>query len=224
MKPYYEEDNITIYNGDCLEVMEHLRGNQYDLCLTDIPYNEVNRDSNGLRVLNKKDADILNVDLDYLVQQMLDLTKGSIYIFCGHAQISPIFKTLENAGMTTRMIVWEKINPSPMNGSVVYLSGIEKCIWGKFPKATFNGFCKNTVFRYPVSRGYKHPTVKPLPLFREFIEISTNKGDTVLDPFMGSGTTLRACKDLGRKCIGIEINEEYIKIAVKRLAQEVLPL
>jgi len=67
-----------------------------------------------------------------------------------------------------------------------------------------------------------HPTVKPLKLMQYLIKLVTTENAIVLDPFMGSGTTLKACKDLGRKCIGIEINEEYVKIAIKRLGQEVL--
>jgi len=69
-----------------------------------------------------------------------------------------------------------------------------------------------------------HPTQKPIKLMQYLIKTYSNKGDTVLDFAMGSGTTLRAAKDLGRKAIGIEIEEKYCEIAAKRLAQEVLPL
>ena len=67
-----------------------------------------------------------------------------------------------------------------------------------------------------------HPTQKPVRVFRQLIEWYTSAGSTILDPFMGSGTTLRAAKDLGRKAIGIEIEERYCEIAANRLAQEVL--
>ena len=65
-------------------------------------------------------------------------------------------------------------------------------------------------------------TQKPLKLIKELAELFSNHGSTILDPFMGSGTTLRAAKDLGRKCIGIEISREYCDIAVNRLRQEVI--
>lgn len=73
------------------------------------------------------------------------------------------------------------------------------------------------------NRGFKgHPAVMPVELAQRCILASTQRGDTVVDPFMGSGTTLRAAKDLGRKAIGIEIDEEYCELAAKRMAQEVL--
>ena len=62
---------------------------------------------------------------------------------------------------------------------------------------------------------------KPLKIIEDLIQVHSNENDTILDPFLGSGTTARACKDLGRKCIGIEISKKYCYIAIKRLGQEV---
>ncbi len=79
------------------------------------------------------------------------------------------------------------------------------------------------IWRWPVERrGRQHPAQKPIGLLRQLVDVSSRPNDTILDPFMGSGTTLRAAKDLGRKAIGIEIEERYCEIAAKRLAQEVL--
>ena len=69
-----------------------------------------------------------------------------------------------------------------------------------------------------------HPTVKPLPWISWAVGLGSRATDTILDPFMGSGTTLRAAKDLGRKAIGVELEEKYCEIAARRLSQEVLPL
>lgn len=70
----------------------------------------------------------------------------------------------------------------------------------------------------------QHPTQKPEGLAKHFIRLHSRPGDTVIDPFMGSGTTLRAAKDMGRKAIGIEIDERWCEMAARRMAQEVLPL
>ena len=78
------------------------------------------------------------------------------------------------------------------------------------------------VLRFPIERERAHPTQKPLALIYQLVLVSSNTGQVILDPFMGSGTTLRAAKDLGRKAMGIEIEERYCEIAAKRLAQEVL--
>jgi len=222
IKPYYSEPNIKIFLSDCLEVMKELPNKSIDVILTDIPYGEVSRPSQGLRNLDKGNADIFNINLQTLLDEFYRITKSSIHIFCGHGQISEICNYFENHNLTTRMLIWEKTNPSPMNGKVIYLSGIEKCIYGKFSGGIFNAHCRNTVFRYPTVKKKRHPTEKSLDLFKELIEISSNEQDLILDPFLGSGTTCRAAKDLGRKCIGIEINEEYVKIAIQRLGQEVL--
>ena len=82
-------------------------------------------------------------------------------------------------------------------------------------------------FEYPLVQGKvrtKHPTQKPLGLIQKFIEVSSRKGDTVLDPFIGSGTTAVAAKTLGRNYLGIELNEDYIKIAEERINQTPQPM
>jgi site-specific DNA-methyltransferase (adenine-specific) len=83
----------------------------------------------------------------------------------------------------------------------------------------------NDVLEYPITKQAgvgSHPWPKPLPLFKKLVSHWSLDGHTVLDPFTGSGTTLRAAKDLGRKAIGIEIEEEYCEIAAKRMAQTVM--
>lgn len=90
--------------------------------------------------------------------------------------------------------------------------------WNDAVKARAN------VVRISKPRGDEHPNVKPVELVSGFIESHTTEGDTILDPFAGSGTTGRAAKDLGRKAVLIEREERYCEIAAKRMAQEVLPL
>jgi len=85
----------------------------------------------------------------------------------------------------------------------------------------WNGGGRHGIWKVSAVRG-AHPTEKPIELYCSFIELFTDAGDLILDPFMGSGTTLVAAKQLGRKAIGIEIEERYCEVAVKRLAQGVL--
>ncbi len=215
-----EERIIDLYNGDCIEYMKKMEKKSVDLLLTDIPYNEVNRKSNGLRNLDKKDADGAEFNLEEALNEFMRVTKGSIYVFCGIEQVSFIKKTFRENGLSTRLVVWEKTNPSPMNGDKVWLSSVECCVFGKFPKATFNEHCKSSVLRFSCGKSKVHPTEKPIKLFSKIVEVSSNEGDIVFDPFMGSGTAGVAALDLNRKFIGCELNEEYFNIAKNRIEEE----
>ena len=211
-----------IFNEDCLETMSRMEDNSVDLILTDIPYEECDIDNNGIwdKNSNMQDmhkADKKTFDLTTFLKECDRICKGSFYIFCGIEQVSEIRKFL-NAKHSTRLIIWEKTNPMPINGKYVFLSGIETCVWGKKSGSTFNESCRNTVFRYPVGIDRTaHPTTKPLKLFEEFIGISTNENDVVYDPCMGSGTTAICCKSLNRNYIGSEIDKGYYDIILKRL-------
>jgi DNA modification methylase len=206
-----------IENKDALELLQGIPNEYADLLLTDIPYNEVNRKSAGLRNLNKGDADILDIPLDNLVKEMVRVTKGSGYIFCGFQQISEIVRLVKETTKSVRLLVWEKSNPSPMNGDKIWLSSIESIVYFKKPNATFNEHCKGAVLRFPTERGKLHPTQKSIKLFEYIVKVSTNEGDVVLDPFMGSGTTAVAATSLNRSFIGGDRNLEYVKIAQQRI-------
>ena len=210
----------VIYNEDCMETMARMEDNSVDLVLTDIPYGVVNRDDNGLRNLDKADADEFNIDIYELLEEMVRIVSGSLYVFCGTEQVSKLREEMVENGLSTRLIIWEKNNPSPMNGGHIWLSGVECCVYGKFSGATFNEHCKNTVLKYPCGSSKEHLTQKPLELFEKLIIISSNKNDIVYDPFIGSGTTAVACEKLDRKWIGSEISEKYCKLARERIKIE----
>jgi DNA modification methylase len=211
------ETLIKLLHGDCLELIKDIPDNSIDCVLTDIPYNEINRKSSGLRNLNKGKADLLTFSLPDALLQIDRVCSGSFYIFCGINQISEIYNFFTVKKYTTRLCIWEKTNPSPMNGKHCWLSGIESFIYAKKPRATFNNHCKNTVFKLPTTRGKLHPTMKPLRLMEDLISASTNENDTVLDFTMGSGSTGVACKNLNRSFIGIEKDDNYFQIAKDRI-------
>lgn len=210
-----------LIQGDCLEVMKKIPDKSVDLTLTDIPYDEINRESNGLRQLNKSLADIITFDLNKFLQEVYRTTKGTIIIFCGQHQLSEIknfFQEKQNQHKgTVRQLIWQKTNPSPMNGQHIYLSGIENAIWFKNRGATFNAHCKNTVFTYPCGRSKFHPTEKNHDLIKELLLDNSDENQIVFDPCMGSGTTGIIALQNNRNFIGIELDENYFNIAKERI-------
>lgn len=209
----------NIYNIDCIEAMRNMTDNSIDFTLTDIPYSAVNRQSGGLRNLDKENADILTFDLQTFLEEVYRVSKNSICIFCGKEQFSEIFAFFAGKKGTTRAVVWEKSNASPMNGQYIYLSGVELAVWFKKSGAkTFNAHCKNTVFKHPNGRRDIHPTQKNLNLFKELIKDNSNVGDIVFDPCLGGGTTAIACIDLDRQYIGFELDKEYFEKTQEKIS------
>lgn len=220
-----EEWLNKIYRADCIEVMRRLPDNCFDLILTDIPYGNVSKNgaerakyAGQLRKLDKEFADVETFDLEVFLDECYRLTKGSVYIFCGIEQLSTIFSYFDSKkDMMTRQCIWHKNNPSPANGQHYWLHAIENCVFAKKRKTTFNQHCKHNVWNYPVNRSKRHPTEKPLQLFEYLIESSTNEGDIVFDPCIGSGTTAEAALNLGRRFMGIDIMQECVDMSNERI-------
>ena len=211
---------MKLLNGDCLELMKNVSDNCVDFTLTDIPYDAVSRSSNGLRNLDKGKADILTFDLQEFLESVLRITKNSVCIFCGKEQFSFIYDFFAKQKGTVRPIIWEKSNPSPMNGQYLYLSGIEMGVWFKKSGAkVFNAHCKNTVFKYPNGRSKLHPTEKNHDLLKDLIFDNTNENDIVFDPCMGSGSHGIVSIQNQRRFVGIELDENYFNIAKKRIEE-----
>lgn len=206
-----------------MDYMKTMSDDCVHLTLTDIPYGVVNRDSNGLRNLNKEEADVMTFELQDFLSEVYRVTSGTIIIFCSKEQISEIYKFFDEKQKkklgTVRHLVWEKTNPSPMNGQYIYLSGIENAVWFKKKGATFNAHCKNPVFRYACGRSKLHPTEKNHDLLKELILDNSNEGDIVFDPCAGSGSHLLVAKENNRQWLGIELNREYFNIASERVCR-----
>lgn len=115
--------------------MKTMESNSVNLTLTDIPYGVVSRDDNGLRNLDKENADIMTFELKDFLPEVYRVTSGTIIIFCSKEQISEIYEFFNDKQKkklgTVRQLIWEKTNPSPMNGQYIYLSGIENAVWFK---------------------------------------------------------------------------------------------
>jgi DNA modification methylase len=218
MKPYYQDDAVTIYHGDCREIVPGL--GRFDLLLTDPPY-EISTSGGGIGGRRKYLKDIKGFTDGGFDESILD-GFDNWACFCSIAQMP---RLIERAAVRRWMLVtWNKPNPTPLvNGN--YLPDTEYIVHS-FPS---NGLCGKYEDRarfivYPAQQHNLHPNEKPVAVVSKMILVGTRKGQTIIDPFAGSGTTGRAAKDLGRKCVCIEREERYCEIAAKRMAQSVLPL
>jgi len=220
------ETNI-IYNKDCMKGIKKLPDNSVDLVLTDPPY-DIEKEGGGgaFGSKNRKyHSDLKNNGLkdDFNIKIFDEivrvLKKVNLYTFCNKNQILKILKYFEDYNYD--VLTYHKTNPIPTCNNK-YLSDTEYIIFIREKGVSLYGSyeTKKKYFLQENSKSrFDHPTVKPLNIIRNLIINSTKRGGLVLDPFMGSGTTAVACKQLGRDYIGFELNEKYVKIANKRLKQ-----
>jgi len=211
------KNSYQIFNADCIDVIGKQPDNSVDLILTDLPYGEVNQKSGGLRKLDRQDADFCDIDMKILIHESIRVCRGSFYLFCGTRQISKIIEHFDDFGLTTRVGVWEKTNPSPMNGNRLWISGMEFCVFARKANATFNEHCQKAIWKFPSGRSKIHPTEKHVALMERLVKASSNENDVVMDLTMGSGTTGVAAGNLNRNFVGVEKSEEYFNIAKSRI-------
>lgn len=212
----------SVVQGDCLELMRELPDGCVDAVITDIPYN-CSQESNGLRRLDYGDWDKgFSAEAfirEAFIREASRLPRGTMYVWCGDTQFSGLIQALQADGYLDRPCAWVKRNPTVINGEKIWLPALELCAYGKRPRSTFNAFCESPVWWTSPDPDRVHPNQKPLEIMAAQVSASTNEGDTILDPFCGSGTTLVAAKKLGRHYLGFEISEQYCEIARKRLAE-----
>lgn len=217
-----------IFNADCLEFMKNIPDKSIDLVLTDPPYNisKKNNFSSMERYNKYRGMDFGEWDKGFNQTEWIDIVApllkddANVVIFNSWQNIKEISDHLEKNGLTTkRILVLRKTNPMPVNRDRLFANSFEFIIWAVKGKWTFNrekeiesGFfeCKN-------NGETKHPTEKQLKTIKELLNILSNEGQVILDPFLGSGTTAVAAIDLKRRFIGIEKEEKYFNIAKKRI-------
>lgn len=222
MKPYYRDDWATVYHGDCREILPQLE--PVDLVLTDPPYG-VNLGKHG-GAKDKRSRELRRqayASYDDTPENYDSIIAPTISACLEIADRCAVFGCAPN--------IWKLPAPDALGG--VYVpAAVGRCPWGfqNLAPVLFYGTAPNLRLgaKHTTIRGsggiesVEHPCPKPLPWMTWLVGLCSLPGETILDPFMGSGTTLRAAKDLKRKSIGIEIEEKYCEIAVKRLRQEVL--
>lgn len=227
----------SIYNMNCIDGIQQMieQDMQADLIVADPPYlmhglHKVLLKSNLAKNLQNLSNELIAGELinginETYLKAMWDVMKvPNIYLWCNGAQIPQyiqFFVTERKCRMD--ILVWHKTNAMPLFNNK-YLSDKEYCLY--FRRGAYcnpQSYEKaKTVYELPINikdkRLYGHPTIKPISIIRNIIENSSKPDYLVLDPFMGSGTTAVACKQLGRKFIGFEINKEYFKTSLDRLA------
>lgn len=217
---------IELHHGDCLEVIKSISDNSVDLVLTDPPYNISQK--NNFHTMNRAGIDFGEWDKKFDLFSYIDdvsrvLNKnGSFIVFNAWKNLGDIARYAESKGFDTKdMIRLEKTNPMPRNRDRRYITDYECAIWFVKHNAKWIFNRQSKTYERPKYVGSietkLHPTQKNLGLMEWLILIHSNKNNTILDPFMGSGTTGVACKNLNRNFIGIELNEEYFNIAMERI-------
>lgn len=218
--------------GDCLERMKDIPDNSIDMVLTDPPYNIARY--NNFHTMGRQGIDFgewdKNADILSFISQIPRILRkdGSVIIFNSWKNLGDIARECEKCGLLTKdMIRWQKSNPMPRNTDRRYVTDFECLVWfvNKGAKWVFNRQSENydrplyIGSLTPKSEKVGHTTQKPIYLMENLLKTHSNEGDTVLDMFMGSGSTGVACKNLNRKFIGIEKDKTYFDIAVKRIAE-----
>ena len=229
IKPYYEQDGIVIYLGDCREILPELP--KVDLVLTDPPYGSgLSTDFNERfthtagdwwkntdRSTSKRHEPVIGDDEPFDPSYLLNINSKE-YVFWGGNWYA---SRLPDSG---GWWIWDKRNGKRDVSQAEWPMSEAEIAWTNIGKGT-------RIFRHTwfglirdSERGeHYHPTQKPVALMKWCLQNSKTSG-LVIDPYMGSGSTLRAAKDLHRSCIGIELKEQYCEIAVKRLSQSVMVL
>jgi site-specific DNA-methyltransferase (adenine-specific) len=192
VKPYYEQSGVTIYHGDCREILPL----PCDAVVTDPPYPDYHVDAfryapGLLDCLREVPARQL---IFWSAKATFPLDYSAVHVWDKETPVTPYERIFErHGGVSYRVFRHQFVNNR---------------VLARFHQDEWTG----------------HPSQKPQTLMRALVTWMTDEGELVLDPFCGSGSTLKAAKRLGRRAIGIEINERYCEIAARRLQQEVLPL
>lgn len=222
-------DNYSLLFGDCLERIKELKNGSIDLCVSDVPY-KLTGGGKGDGVNSKRPKGILsdNSQLmqvpkfeDWLPELYRVMKDGShIYLMCNFKNLNDLMNKTEAVGFKhVNLLVWEKNNCTP---SQFYMKNCEYTLLLRKGKSKYinNIGDSKTVHKFNNIIGNKvHPTEKPVDLMKFYVENSSNVGDIVLDMFMGSGSTGVAALSVGRKFVGIEMDENYFDIGFKRIGE-----
>lgn len=223
--------NCRLIQGDCLKVMPLL--GQVDHTFADAPYEEYMhkakartrrqmRNDGGCEIQPLNFSSIEKIREPF-VEASASIVDGWFLVFCTPEGVGRWADVINPSSMKyKRACFWEKPDGTPqLNGQGPAMGGENFIVaWSGSGYAKWNAGGKRGVYKHnvnPPDRDGRHPTEKPWRLFQELLQDFTNPGETILDPFMGSGTTGVACVKTGRSFIGIEMDPDYFDIAVERI-------
>jgi site-specific DNA-methyltransferase (adenine-specific)/modification methylase len=225
----------SLFNANSLEKMKSLPDSSIDLILTDPPYNIGEHSTGNMKMPGRKEInndiaewDRGDFDPASLKEEFMRILKpkGNIMAFCNYNIIGQYHKTFDPLFDTFTFFIWHKTNPIPKFREAGFLNSCEMvvCMWNKGHTWNFWGQSEmHNFFESPICQGKErlqspcHPTQKPVKLLSHLLQIASNEGDVILDPFMGVGSTGEAALTNNRKFIGIELDKEYFKASEKRI-------
>lgn len=227
-KPYYVDDLVSLYHLDAFQGIKELDDDSVDCVITDPPYTS---DVHNKAQSSSEAADELGsiefqpftyAELKECFEQLGRVSKGWVISTLAYQQAFRLGEDkLKNLDFK-RLGVWVKTTYTPQ-----FLGDRPSSAWeaiAYFYKAgrisKWNGGGKHGNYIGNIAQPNGHPTAKPIGLINNFLELFTNPNDLILDPFAGSGTTLEAARNLGRRAIGFEIDERYCELTAKRLQQQ----
>ncbi|MGI9256135.1 MAG: DNA-methyltransferase [Salinispira sp.] len=225
------------YYGDGIEALSAWEDQSIDFLLTDPPYgisSPYTCEKQVPRRLRKNGSDFImpkgsfgewdfHINPEQWTDAILPKVCGWAVIFCSHAQIGEYMSILKNYKFNSiGTFVWKKTNPVPFNHKFKPINSWESIVLGKRPGTKFNGHAVHNVFecKSPSPQERIHPTQKPLPLLNRFIELFSDEGDIVYDPFGGSASTLISCMRMKRICFSYEKDSTMYTSAYKRIQTE----
>lgn len=237
-------DGATIYNGDCISVMKQLQDNSVDLILTDPPYNLglfMHKRGTNLKRMRENhfaysgwddlDFDTWKEEMKKFISECHRVLKkkGALIMFMSIIKVETIINLAQEHKFYYKTVgTWHKKNPMPRNMNLHFINSTENWLYfiNEGTTGTFNNeghpihdhIETGTISASERKLG-KHPTQKPIALMEHFIKLLSNPDETILDPFMGSGSTGVAALMNQRKFIGIELSSEYFELTNSRLLQ-----
>lgn len=237
------DKDCTLALGDCIKKLGEINSNTVDLILTDPPYNlglfMKGRDTN-LGALRQNHFVASSWDNDEQVQWEKHMDEffresarilkkgGAVLVFMAVIKVETLIRIAQENGFYYKTTgSWHKTNPMPRNMNLHFINSTESWVYfvygaktGKFNNKgkAVHDFIETSVINNGEKRHGKHPTQKPIKLMEHFVGLLSDKGDLILDPFMGSGSTGVAALNLGRQFYGIELSEEYYRVAALRVA------